>query len=157
MEVMEFIKRIGEMIVGLVYWSYLVRSVQEVGNTAIILIPNSAKEDENYAIDLVETLIKQKEYDNAFLLLGNQIKRIESIEIEHNPKIFSSRINQLFENGLKQFYLYKDFDSRFYYASLCEPFRRNGHYLIGVHGMDRREIFARGVYGIAIENGTNIR
>ena len=56
MEVMEFIKRIGKMIVGSVYWSYLVRSVQEVGNTAIILIPNSAKGDENYAIDLVETL-----------------------------------------------------------------------------------------------------
>lgn len=43
------------------------------------------------------------------------------------------------------------FDKRFYYASIDGLFRRNGNYLIGINGLDRREIFARGVYRISVE------
>lgn len=152
MELINFIKRICDMLVGATYWSYLVRNTKNVGNTAIVLIPNNVKEEGLYAIEFVEELMEQKGYDNALFLIMKRREQLYIKRFGHNPRILYLQLNKLFETGLKQFYLYKNFDSRFYYASISEPFRRNGQYLVGRKGMDRREIFARGVYGISIEN-----
>lgn len=148
---MVFVYKIFLMLIGSLYWSYLVRRFKCIRNTAVILIPQGASVDGVYAVELVEELMEQHGYDNAFFLTSDNMMNEKIMKIE-NDKVSLNRICRLCENALRQLYLLIDFDSRFYYASLNGLFRRNGDCLVGVKGLDRRYIFARGVYRISIKH-----
>ena len=112
-----------------------------------MLIPHNAGEDELYAYELIDNLIKENRYDNAVFLCSNK----RNLKFRTKSQITIKKIGRLSEKSLRQFYLLMQFDKRFYYASIDGLFRRNGNYLIGINGLDRREIFARGVYRISVE------
>ncbi len=144
---MKYLKKIIYVFIGKVYWSYLVRINIKINNTAVILIPLDNYGDKKYAIDLVEKLLEKNNYDNAVFL-----SRDTKINLLKNNKLSFYRITKLEEEALKQLYLLINFDSRFYYASTKGLYRRNSDYLDGINGLDRRDIFARGIYKIPIKN-----
>lgn len=144
----ELYKKLLLAIIGKLYWAYILRKNKFIKNTAIILIPGNVNEDGLYAFQFVDKLIKQQRYDNAFFLISSKLddRFLDRCKYEN---ICYKKIYTIFEKALRQFYLLTDFDNRFYYASVDDLFRRNGNYLIGVKGLDRGEIFARGVYRIS--------
>ena len=144
---MSFVRNIFLSIIGSLYWGYLIRKCKYIKNTAVVLIPHNAGEDELYAYELIDNLIKENRYDNAVFLCSNR----RNLKIQIKSQITIKKIGRLGEKSLRQFYLLMRFDKRFYYASIDGLFRRNGNYLIGINGLDRREIFARGVYRISVE------
>ena len=144
---MTFFLKVIMALIGKIYWSIMVHFDTRIKNTALILIPFNAKEDGKIAMQLVDRLIESKRYDNALIIYSRYVFGSLSVKND-NEKIFLKRIPYFLERAIVDFYLLSDFDSRFYYANINEPFRRKGRILIGTNGLERRDIFARGIYKI---------
>ena len=79
---MSFVRNIFLSIIGSLYWGYLIRKCKYIKNTAVVLIPHNAGEDELYAYELIDNLIKENRYDNAVFLCSNK-RNLKFLHMAH--------------------------------------------------------------------------
>ncbi|MCD7729754.1 MAG: hypothetical protein LUI60_07595 [Clostridia bacterium] len=128
-----------------IYWALLLRKNPQIQNTAVIMMPSSNDDENYYALLYLNKYLESSHRDNAVILTHNS--RVKKYATSFSPKIISViNFSKKKMKYVMKFSSMFNYDDRLTIAALNEPAGRNGDSLVGLKGVTKEEVFAKGVY-----------